>query len=91
VIAIRDAVELAHDVEHTAARLTRIEHARLVRSALMIHEIRLLTLDRDHWAKIMQILGDLAPSLANEFTHLLDIVDKIHQRIPNRPRNGNPA
>lgn len=92
MIEISQAVQLAHDVDHLAARLSDAERDRILKAALLLGEVRALTLDRDYWVRAMRVLGDLAPTLANELVHLIDTVEEIHQRIPSyRPRNGTPT
>lgn len=92
MITVRQASKIMDRVDHIAARLSDTERAQLVKSALTLGEIRALTLDRAYWAKAIQVLEDLAPSLAQELTQLIDTVEDIHHRLPElRPRNGNPT
>jgi hypothetical protein len=91
MLTTRQAAKLHAEVEYIALRLSEHERRRLINAALALGEVRSLTLSQEYWARTMQILSDLAPSLADELTHLLKIVEAIRQHIhgpDNRHKNG---
>lgn len=82
MISIQQSAKLAAEAEYTYTRLSPQERERLAKAALLVGEVRSLTLDRAYWARTMQILGDLAPTLADQLNRLIAMVEQIHQRIP---------
>ena len=91
MITTRQAAKIMDRVDYIARRLSDVERDDLARAALTLGEVRITTLDRTYWAQALQVFTDLAPSLAQELTHLLDTVEEIHRHIPppdRRHQNG---